>query len=180
MLAVLAALGILALAARGRLGRVVSVTATTGALLAGLAISFVYAAQFVPVALGRESHEAFLERKVSLYDGVAWLNGRLGPDDRVLLDMWSLLYLDVPYITFGTMGDLLPPEAGRDTVRAFVASNGVTYVAVLADDQERRRQVGYLDARLVARVPVIPVRSRTRDDRGPAKDMLVYRVEGPS
>jgi hypothetical protein len=179
-LAVLAALGILALAARGRLGRVVSVTATTGALLAGLAVSCIYTAQFVPVALGSESREAFLERKVSLYDGVAWLNGRLGPDDRVLLDIWSLLYLDVPYVTFGTMGDLLPPEAGPEAVRAFVDSNDVTYVAVLADDKERLRQVGYLDARLVARVPVTPVRSRTRDDRGPPKDMLVYQVEGQS
>jgi hypothetical protein len=58
-----------------------------------------------------------------------------------------------------------------------VAENGVTHVAVLADDRARRRQVGYLHTRLLARVPVTPVRSRTRDERGPTKEMLVYELE---
>ena len=179
-LAVLAAIGILALAARGRLGRAVAVGVTAAALLMGLGISAVYAAQFAPVAAGRESEEDFLSRKVSLYDGVDWLNNRLGKDDKVLLNVWSLLYLDVPYVTFGTMGDLLPLEAGPEPTRAFVAENGVTHVAVLADDVGRRRQVAYLDARLLERVPVTPVRSRTRDERGPTKELLVYGLErGP-
>jgi hypothetical protein len=176
-LAVLAAIGILALAARGRLGRAVAVGVTAAALVIGLGISAVYAAQFAPVVAGRESKEDFLSRKVSLYDGVDWLNNRLGEDDKVLLNVWSLLYLDVPYVTFGTMGDLLPPEAGPEATRTFVAENGVTHVAVLADDEARRRQVAYLDARLLARVPVTPVRSRTRDERGPTKEMLVYELE---
>jgi Dolichyl-phosphate-mannose-protein mannosyltransferase len=176
-LAVLAAIGILALAARGRLGRAVAVGVTAAALVIGLGISAVYAAQFAPVVAGRESKEDFLSRKVSLYDGVDWLNNRLGEDDKVLLNVWSLLYLDVPYVTFGTMGDLLPLEAGPEATRTFVAENGVTHVAVLADDEARRRQVAYLDARLLARVPVTPVRSRTRDERGPTKEMLVYELE---
>jgi hypothetical protein len=176
-LAVLAAIGILALAARGRLGRAVAVGVTAASLVMGLGISAVYAAQFAPVAAGRESEEDFLSRKVSLYDGVDWLNNRLGEDDKVLLNLWSLLYLDVPYVTFGTMGDLLPLEAGPDATRTFVVENGVTHVAVLADDEARRRQVAYLDARLLARVPVTPVRSRTRDERGPTKEMLVYELE---
>jgi hypothetical protein len=176
-LAVLAAFGILALAARGRAARIVAVATTAAALLAGLGISVVYAAQFVPVAVGHESKEHFLRRKVSLYDGIAWLNNRLGPNDKVLLDVWSLLYLRVPYVTFGTMGDLLPPEAGPEATRTFVDENHVTHVAVLADDRARRRQVGYLHATLLARVPVTPVRSRTRDERGPTKDMLVYELE---
>jgi hypothetical protein len=176
-LAVLAALGILGLAGRGRLGRVVAVATTAAALLAGFGISVVYAAQFAPVAVGHESKEHFLTRKVSLYDGIDWLNDRLREDDKVLLDVWSLLYLDVPYVTFGTMGDLLPLEAGPEATRTFVAKNRVTHVAVLADDEARRRQVGYLHARLLARVPVTPVRSRTRDERGPTKEMLVYELE---
>ena len=176
-LAVVAACGVLALAARSRLGRIVAVAATAAALAAGLGISALYAAQFAPVAAGQESEEAFLNRKVSLYDGVDWLNDRLGEDDKVLLNVWSLLYLEVPYLTFGTMGDLLPLGAGPEETRTFVADNGVTHVAVLADDEARRRQVGYLDASLVERVPVTPVRSRTRDERGPTKDMLVYELE---
>jgi hypothetical protein len=176
-LALLAALGILALAARGRVGRLVVVGVTSAALLAGLGISGVYAAQFMPVALGRESEEEFLTRKASLYDGVEWMNERLGQEDKVLLNVWTLLYLDVPYVTFGTMGDLLPPEAGPEATRSFVAENDVTHVAVLADDEARRRQVGYLDARLLESVPVTPVRSRTRDERGPVKQMLVYELE---
>ena len=176
-LAVLAALGILALAARGRLGRTVAVGVTAGALLMGLGISAVYAAQFAPVAAGGESEEDFLSRKVSLYDGVDWLNNGLGEDDKVLLNVWSLLYLEVPYVTFGTMGDLLPLGAGPEATRTFVVENGVTHVAVLADDEARRRQVAYLDARLMERVAVTPVRSRTRDERGPTKEMLVYELE---
>ena len=176
-LALLAALGILALAHRRRLGRVVAAGVTAAALVAGLGISVVYAAQFAPVAAGRESEEEFLSRKVSLYDGVDWLNHRLGQHDKVLVDIWSLLYLEVPYVTFGTMGDLLPLDAGPEATRTFVAENDVTHVALLADDEARRRQVGYLDARLLERVPVTPVRSRTRDERGPPKEMLVYELE---
>jgi len=175
-LAVLAAFGILALAGKGRLGRIVAVTTTAAALLVGLGISVVYAAQFAPVAVGHESKEHFLRRKVSLYDGIAWLNDRLGKNDKVLVDTWSLLYLHVPYTTFGTMGDLLPPGAGPAATRNFVAENRVTHVAVLADDRPRRRQVGYLNARLLARVPVRSVRSRTRNERGPRKELLVYQL----
>jgi hypothetical protein len=178
--AVLAAVGVLALAARGRLGSVVATAVTSAALLAGLGVSSVYAAQFAPVVTGAESEEEFLRRKVSLYEGVEWLNRTLGPDDKVLLNVWSLLYLDVRYITFGTMGDLLPREAGPQATRSFVDLNDVTHVAVLADDDARLRQVGYLDARPLARVVVTPVRSRTRDERGPPKEMLVYVVEGAS
>ena len=176
-LAVLVALGIITVTARGRLGRTVAVGVTAAALVMGLGISAVYAAQFAPVAAGRESEEDFLSRKVSLYDGVDWLNNRLGEDDKVLLNIWSLLYLEVPYVTFGTMGDLLPLGAGPEATRVFVAENSVTHVAVLADDEARRRQVGYLDARLMERVAVTPVRSRTRDERGPTKAMLVYELE---
>lgn len=175
-LAALSALGVLALAARGRLGRAVAAGATSLALGTGLVVSLVYAAQFAPVALGVESRRDFLREKVSLYDGVEWLNQRLGPDDRVLTDNWTLLYLDVPYLTFGTMGDLLPPEAGRNETRSFIERNHVTHVAILAANAERRRQMEYIDSQLIARVPVRSVRSRTRGDVGPWKEMLVFAV----
>ena len=82
----------------------------------------------------------------------------------------------MPYVTFGTMGDLLPSDAGRAATRAFVARYGVTHIAILDDDDARRRQVGYLNARLVGRVSVRSVQSRTRGHFGPLHDMLVYAV----
>ncbi len=175
-LAVLAALGVLALAGRGSVGRLVAVGATTVVLASGLAASAAYAAQFAPVVIGGESSRHFLTRKVSFYEGVEWLNRHLGPDEKVAVDMWALLYLDVPHVTFGTTGDLLPPEAGANATRAFVRRNGVTHIAILDNDVARRRQVGYLDVRLLARVPVRPVRSRTRSEFGPRRLMLVYVI----
>jgi hypothetical protein len=175
--AVLAALGALALAAQGRMGRIAATGATGAVLLTGLGVSSVYAAQFAPVVIGRESQEEFLERKVSIYHGIEWLNARLGQDDKVVVDVWSLLYLEVPYLTFGTMGDLLPPDAGREATRSFVERYSVSHVAVLSDDTARRRQVEFLDARLIARVQVRSVRSRTRNEQSVPKTMLIYALE---
>jgi hypothetical protein len=177
VMAVLAALGALGLAREGRLGRLVVVSVTGVALAIGFGASSVYAVQFAPVVLGTETKAQFLREKVSNYEGVEALNIRLGPEDKVATDIWALLYLDVPYTTFGTMGDLLPPEAGPAATRAFVATHGVTHVAILAANQDRRRQLTYLDAQLVARVPVRSVHSRTRGDFGRRQDMLVYALE---
>jgi hypothetical protein len=80
-------------------------------------------------------------------------------------------------VTFGTMGDLLPPDAGVEATRAFVNRNGVTHFAILERDEARRRQVEALHARLLARVPVRSGRSRTRGSYGIREDMLVYAVE---
>jgi Dolichyl-phosphate-mannose-protein mannosyltransferase len=180
VLAVLAALGALALAARGRVGRVLVVSGIAGALAVGLGASIVYAAQFAPVVVGAQSRDRFLEEKVSDYDGVEWLNRRLGPNQKVATDIWALLYLKVPYTTFGTMGDLLPLDAGPRATRSFVTREGVTRIAILDTDVDRKRQVGYLDARLIGRVPVRSVKSRTRGEFGPRQDMLVYAIGGTS
>jgi 4-amino-4-deoxy-L-arabinose transferase-like glycosyltransferase len=176
VLAVLAALGVLALGVVGRVGRLVAVGATAVALATGLAASSGYAAQFAPVVAGTESKPDFLRKKVSLYEGVEWLNVHLRETDKVALGIWSLLYLEVPYVTFGTMGDLLPTRADAAAVRAFVERNGVTHIAVLDTETARRRQIEALDPRLVARVSVRPVRSRTRSEFGPRRTMLVYVV----
>jgi hypothetical protein len=143
-------------------------------------VSLVYAAQFGPVVVGTESTDDFLRQKVSNYEGVEWLNRHLAPDQKVATDIWGLLYLRVPYTTFGTMGDVLPLDAGARATRSFVARERITRIAILDNDEDRRRQVGYLDARLIARVPVRSVKSRTRGDFGPRHDMLVYAVGATS
>jgi hypothetical protein len=176
VLAVLAALGALTLSSQGRLGRVLVVAGTAAALAVGVGGSVVYAAQFAPVVVGTESRDQFLTEKVSNYEGVEWLNRQLGPEDKVATDIWALLYLKVPYTTFGTMGDVLPLNAGAQATRSFVAKQGVTRIAILDSDKERERQVGYLNARLIARVSVRSVQSRTRGDFGPRQEMLVYAV----
>jgi hypothetical protein len=174
--AVLAALGIVALARESRLGRLLATTVTAAALTVGLGASTVYAAQFVPVVLGTQPSDQFLRQKVSNYQGIEWLNRSLGPNDRVATEVWALFYLRVPYTPFGTMGDLLPANAGPAATRAFVSKYGITNIAILDDDRPRRRQVGYLNAHLIARIPVRSVQSRTRGRFGPKHDMLVYAI----
>jgi hypothetical protein len=177
--AVLAALGVRALSRESRLGRLLAVVVTVGTLAVGLGASAVYAAQFAPVVFGRQATTQFLREKVSNFTGIEWLNQNLGPHTRVATDVWALLYLHMPYVTFGTMGDLLPPDAGPKATRAFVARYGITDVAILDNDVARRRQVSFLHARLIGRVPVRSVQSRTRGHFGPRHDMLVYAV-GPA
>src|SRR5207249_905513 len=126
LVAVVAAIGVLALASQGHLGRLVAVGAVSAGLAVGLAASSVYAAQFVPVVFAGQSKQRFLTNKVSLYQGVDWLNRHLGPNDKVAVDFWSLLYLRVPHVTFGTMGELLPPNAGKAATERFVDENHVT------------------------------------------------------
>jgi hypothetical protein len=141
-----------------------------------LGASTVYAKQFAPVVLGNQPKQQFLRQKVSNYEGVEWLNRRLPPRARVATDIWALFYLHMRYATFGTMGDLLPPGAGPQATRAFVAKYGITHVAILDGDSARRRQVGYLHARLLGRVSVRSVKSRTRGHYGRRHQMLVYAV----
>jgi dolichyl-phosphate-mannose-protein mannosyltransferase len=177
VLAVLAALGALALAREGALGRIAVTGVTAAALAVGLGASAVYAAQFAPVVVGAETKQRFLREKVSNYNGVEWLNRHLGSRDMLATDIWALLYLRMPHVTFGTMGDLLADDAGPAATRAFVSRYHVTHIAILDGDTARRRQVGYLPTRLLARVPVRSVQSRTRGHFGPRHSLLVYEVE---
>ena len=175
-LALLAALGTIALARRGRAGRAVATISTAAALVASLAASLAYAARFVPVVVGHQPKDEFLLRNAPYYAGVEWLNRRLGSDERLLSDLPDLLYLEMPYTTFGTMGDLLPPTAGADRTRKFVQASGARYAAVLARHEDRVRQLGYVDARLIARIPVRNVTSRTLGELGPPQALLVYAL----
>lgn len=176
VLAVLGARGAFALVREGQLGRLAVVGATGAALVVGLGASAVYAAQFAPVVFGTQSKQQFLREKVSNYEGVEWLNRTLGKHDRVATDVWALFYLRMPYATFGTMGDLLPPSAGPVATRAFVRKYGITNIAILDNDSARRRQVRYLRARLIGRVGVRSVQSRTRGHFGPRHQMLIYAL----
>lgn len=174
--AVLAAIGIVALARESRVGRLLATTVTVGALAVGLGASAVYAAQFVPVVVGTQTTRQFLLEKVSNYQGVEWLNQSLGRSDTVATDVWALFYLHARYTPFGTMGDLLPADAGSSATRAFVAKYGITHIAILDGDRARRRQVEFLHAQLIARISVRSVQSRTRGRFGPKHDMLVYSI----
>ncbi len=173
-LAVLAAVGILALAGRGRLGRIAAVAAVSGALATGLAVSSVYASQFARVVVGSESERAFLARKAPYDQGIDWLNRNLGKNEKVLIDFTFVLYLERPYVVWTL--DVLPRDAGPEATRAFARATGVTVAAVLASDRDRRRQLGYLHARPIARVPVRFVISRTLSELGPVEPMVVYAL----
>jgi 4-amino-4-deoxy-L-arabinose transferase-like glycosyltransferase len=172
--AVLAAVGIVALAARGRFGRLVAVGATAGALASGLGITAVYAAQFVPVVTGSESKREFLLENTSYYAATDWMNRNLPPDARVLLDHVFAFPVDRPTVVWTV--DVLESTAGPGETRAFARRFGLTHAAVFATNGRRLRQLEHLRARLLARVTVRPVRSRTRSELGPPERMLVYEL----
>lgn len=177
-LAVLAAVGVLGLAARGRAARLVTVTVVTGALASGLAVSLVYAAQFVPVVTGRESETEFLREKSSYYEGIEWLNRNLPPDARVALGHLFLLHLDRPGVAW--FSDALPTTAGPGPSRAFFRRYGITHAAIFDWDVRRKRQLGYAGARPIARLTVHAVSSRTLAEVGPPETMVVYALPATS
>lgn len=172
--AVLAAVGALALASRGRLGRVVVVVAVAGTLAVDLGISTVYASQFARVVTGRESKNAFLDRKTSYSAAIRWLNENLPPDARVLLDAPTVLYLRREFVVWTL--NVLPESAGPAATRAFARRKRFTYVMVAAGDAARLRQIGYLDARPIATVRAATVLSRTRSELGPPVDFRVFAL----
>jgi len=174
--AVLAALGIVALTRRGRLGRIIAVGATVGALVTGFGVSVVYAAQFVPVVIGTQSEREFLTQKSSYYEGIDWLNANLPPDARVVIDHVFALHVDRPTVVW--TADVLESTAGPAASLAFFDRYGLTHAAVFATNTPRRRQLGYADAREIARVTVRPVISRTLSEVGPPETMLVYALPG--
>ena len=172
-LAVLAAIGVRELARRGAVGRVASVTVTSGAFLAGLAITLAYAAQLVPAAVRLEREDEFLRENVSYHVGTEWLNANLRPDARIALGHVFLLHVD-PWALVWTP-DALPTTAGRVETVEFFVRNRLTHAAVLAT-ASRAHQLRYVNARLLARVPVRSVTSRTLSRAGPPDTLLVYAV----
>ena len=128
----------------------------------------------MPVVTGRESREEFLTEKTSYYEGVACLNRNLPPDARVLIGHVFVLYVARPTVV--STPDVLESTAGPAETRAFVRRYGLTHAALFTTDVVRRRQVRYLGARLIGRVTVHPIRSRTLAEIGPPETMLVFAL----
>lgn len=174
VLAVLAGLGIVALVVRGRLGRLLGLAVAVSALATGAAISALYASRFGPVAAGLETRDEFLRRNVSYHEGVEWLNRNLPPDAQVVLDHVFLLHVDRPALTWNS--DALATTAGAAETREFARRYRLTHAAIFSWNTPRRRQLGYLGARRIARVTVHAVRSRTLSELGPPEVVEVFRI----
>lgn len=175
VLAVLAALGIVALAQRGRLGRLAAPVVAGAALLTGFAMSAAYAAQFVPVALGLQDRDEFLEARTPYYDGARWLNRELGADDVALLDFAAVLYVEDPHVVWTPV--VLPIEAGAAETRRFARANRLTHAAILDVNLEARRpQLDVLGARRVATIPVHAPAFGLRITRGQPEQLHVYEL----
>jgi hypothetical protein len=174
VLAVVAAVGIVALAEQGRLGRLVAVGGTIAAFAVGGAVSVAYAGQFAPLLAGRQTEGDFLLEEVSYHESVAWLNANLPPDAVVALDHVFVLHVDRPALTWNA--DALPGSAGPRETREFVRRYGITHALVFATNTTRVRQLGYVGARRVARITARPVISRTLGDKGPPEALDVYEI----
>jgi hypothetical protein len=72
---------------------------------------------------------------------------------------------------------VLETTAGPEETLAFVAKYGLTHAAVFAADRPRRRQLAYLDARLLEEVETRAVQSRTLSELGPPEEMLIYELQ---
>jgi hypothetical protein len=173
VLAVLAAFGIAEFAARSRVGRFVTLGVVAGALALGAGISTVYASRLLPVVAGAESEDEFLRQNVSYHEGVEWLNRSLPPGARVVIDHVFLLHVDRPALTWSS--DALSTTAGPVETRAFFRRYRLTHAVIFSTNGRRRRQLGYVGARAIARVTVHRVVSRTLSEIGPAESMVVYR-----
>jgi hypothetical protein len=175
VLAVLAALGVVALARRGRVGRLAAPLVAGAALVTGFAMSAAYTAQFVPVALGLQDRDEFLEAKTPYYPGVQWLNGELGKEDVALLDFAAVLYMDDPYLVWTPV--VLPIEADAAETRRFARANRLTHAAILDVNLEARRpQLDILGARRVATIAVHAPAFGLRITRGQPEQLHVYEL----
>jgi hypothetical protein len=91
-----------------------------------------YAREFLPVALGRESKEAFLNRMAPDYQAAAFLNSALaGRSGTALVFLWHTYYLRVPYEMgdpaaswTANPADLTTPQA----LQAFLKQQGIAWV----------------------------------------------------
>jgi hypothetical protein len=172
--AVLAAAGAIALARSGALGRLVTVVAVAGSLTAGGAVTGLYAAQFLPYAVGLESRDEFLRENTPYYEGLEWLNANLPGDARVALDHVLVLHSDHPAVAW--TADALPAGAGADETRAFFRRYRLTHAQVFAASAARRHQLDAIGAHVIGRVDARAVHSRTLSELGPPEPMLIYEV----
>ena len=133
VLAVLAAVGIVALAREGKLGRLLAIAGSVSAFAVGGVVSAAYASRFVPYLVGRQSEEEFLRENVSYSESVEWLNANLPPDSHVVVDHAFLLHIEPDALTWTS--DALRTDAGPEEAREFVRRYGVTHAIVFSRDK---------------------------------------------
>jgi hypothetical protein len=177
VLAVLAALGILALAREGKLGRSLAIAGAVSAFAVGGVVSAAYGSRFVPYLVGRQSEEEFLRENVSYSESVEWLNANLPPDSVVVVDHAFLLHIEPDALTWTS--DALRTDAGPEETREFVRRYGITHAIVFSSNTDRLRQLRYLGARKIGTVLTRPISSRTRHEVGAPQRMDVYAISRP-
>jgi hypothetical protein len=138
--------------------------------LAGQAIFTVNAGRYW---IFGESRDAFLERNVTGYGLVSWLNANLTGDDRVLVAQRQLLYLIERPVFFGhpaqqALVDLTPGATDPARFYAQLRGLGITHVAVLPGAPQSsalarltRRLSELACARTVKRIDARSFQSRT-------------------
>jgi hypothetical protein len=174
VLAVLAALGVHALALRGRAWRALAIAGTAGALAVGCGTFAVFSAQFFPVVFGVQSEEDFLAKRTWYYDGIAWLNRELDEPGGVLIDFASP-YLERPYVVWTLLA--VPPEAPRSSALRLAREEEVAYAAVLDSTVARRRPfLAAMGARRIATVDVHTAFLGLREWGGVDHKLLIYRL----
>jgi hypothetical protein len=117
-----------------RLLRIGGVLALAVALAYGLGGNILFNTQFVPVTLGMQSEQAYLESQLWNYKDVEWINENLTSEHRLLhFNRTVNFYLDVPYF-YGSMWiqGRLDWHSLRttDEVREVVDELGITHIMV--------------------------------------------------
>jgi len=92
-----------------------------------------------------EGREAFLARNISLYAPVPWINGNLGPGDRLLtIERQHFYFLNVPYFFASphtqAAVDLDPGQRDPDRLFGQLRSQGVTHALLPPDPAAERRR----------------------------------------
>ncbi len=174
VLAVLAAVGILAMARQGKLGCALAIVGSASAFAVGGVVSVAYASRFVPYLVGRQSEATFLRENVSYNESVAWLNANLPPESVVVVDHAFLLHIEPDALTWTS--DALRTTAGPAETREFVRRYGVTHAIIFESSTYRERQLSYVDARRIGRLLARPISSRTRHEVGAPRRMEVYKL----
>jgi hypothetical protein len=173
--------------------------ATIGIQMAGQALQ---TRNLLPIAIGRESEDAFLDRNTPYHAASKWLNTHLGPDDKVMVVENEMVYpLNVPvYYAHPRAQAVIDLSAGGPPIREIlkrVRAEGITYLMLaegVAPDgtpipgsrQDRLDEFiaalmeqNYVD--VVARFPVRRTVSRTLAAIGAAapkeRNGVIYRLK---
>jgi hypothetical protein len=174
VLSVLAALGVAATLRAGPAGRALAIAGAATTILFGLAVFAAHSLQFVPVVAGVESRERFLADRTAYYDGITWLNRRLGDDETVLIDFGSP-YLEPRWVLWSAL--TFPGDGRAGSVRRSARANRLRYAAVLeVNEPARRRQLADLRARRVAAIDVHTAYLGLRRWGGVPHRLLVYEL----